>query len=161
MIDDRQRPQKPALQAIGSVPIRFPLAPYPNSLYTVRNQGKRRLRLKMFDPLVSLRLRYRQVADQVREIGFVAVGSLVSRMMVCGTPGCRCHQSPPQLHGPYFQLTRKVAGKTLTRRLTAEQAELYKEWLDNNRRLRRIVAEMEQVSSEAIEIILQTNRLRT
>ena len=115
----------------------------------------------MPDPLVSLHARYRQLADQVREIGFVAVGSLVSRMMVCGTPTCHCHADPPQLHGPYFQLTRKVAGKTITRRLTSEQAELYTEWLANDRRLRRIVADMEQVSAEAIEIILQTDRFRT
>lgn len=82
-------------------------------------------------------------------------------MMVCGTPTCRCHADPTQLHGPYFQLTRKVAGKTVTRRLTSEQAELYTQWLANDRRLRRIVAEMEQVSAEAIEIILQTDRCRT
>lgn len=31
-----------------------------------------------------------------------------------GTPGCRCKADPPQLHGPYWQWTRKVAGKTVT-----------------------------------------------
>ena len=114
----------------------------------------------MSAPLASLRERYRQLADEVRNIGFVAVGSLVSRMTVCGKPGCRCHADPPQLHGPYFQLTRKVAAKTVTRRLTADQAELYKEWLANGRRLRKIVAELEQVSAEAIEIILRSHQPR-
>jgi hypothetical protein len=28
--------------------------------------------------------------------------------------------SPPQPHGPYCQLTRKIAGKTTTRRLTSD-----------------------------------------
>ena len=46
-------------------------------------------------------------------------------------------------------------------RLTSQQAELYTQWLANDRRLRGIVAEMEQVSAEAIEIILQTDRFRT
>ncbi len=111
----------------------------------------------MSDPLIPLRERYRQLAEQVREIGFVAVGSLVSRRTVCANPGCHCHADPPRLHGPYFQLTRKVAAKTVTRRLTLQQADLYNEWLANERRLRQIVSEMEHVSAEAIEIILRSH----
>ena len=115
----------------------------------------------MSDPLLPLRERYRKLADEVREIGFVAVGTLLSGMTTCGRRGCHCHADPPTLHGPYYRLTRKVAGKTVTRQLSPEQAELYTEWLANDRRLRRIVAEMEQVSAEAIEIILHTDRFRT
>lgn len=110
----------------------------------------------MSDPLVPLRQRYRQLAEQVRELGFVAVGSLVSRKTVCANPGCHCHANPPQLHGPYFQLTRKLAAKTVTRRLSPKQAQLYEEWLTNERRLRQIVREMERVSAEAIDIILRS-----
>ena len=110
----------------------------------------------MSDSLVPLRERYRQLAEQVREIGFVAVGSLVARRTVCPNPGCHCHAEPPILHGPYFQLTRKVAAKTVTRRLTPQQAALYKEWLANERRLRQIVSEMERLSAKAIDIILSS-----
>jgi len=110
----------------------------------------------MPDPLDPLRQRYRQLADQVRELGFVAIGSLAVRRTVCANPGCHCHADPPRLHGPYFQLTRKVAAKTVTRRLTPQQADLYKQWLANERRLRQIVSEMERVSAEAIEIILSS-----
>ena len=50
-----------------------------------------------------------------------------------------------------------MAAKTVTRRLTLQQADLYKEWLANERRLRQIVSEMEHVSAEAIEIILRSH----
>ncbi len=30
----------------------------------------------------------------------------------CGKPGCACKALPPRLHGPYYQWTRKVDGKT-------------------------------------------------
>lgn len=109
------------------------------------------------DPLEPYRRRYRELAAEVAGLGFVAVGSLVQRRTFCTHPGCRCHADPPQPHGPYYQLTRKVAKKTVTRRLSAAEAERYTEWLANGRRLRQIVTKMEQVSAEAIEVILRSS----
>jgi hypothetical protein len=39
--------------------------------------------------------------------------------------------------------TRKVAGKTQTRRLTTQQADRYRPWFENNRRLRELISELE------------------
>ena len=51
-------------------------------------------------------------------------GTLTIRAYACGKTSCRCHADPPRLHGPYAEWTRKIAGKTITRRLTpAELAE--------------------------------------
>ena len=36
----------------------------------------------------------------------------------------------PQLHGPYYQWTRKIKGKTKTTLLTAEQMDRYRPWFD-------------------------------
>ncbi len=55
---------------------------------------------------------------------------------------------------PYYQLTRKVAGKTVTTRLTAGQAARYAEWIANQHELRRLLAQMEQISRQAAELIL-------
>jgi hypothetical protein len=86
---------------------------------------------------------------------FVSPGSVVRRFMRCGKPSCRCHADPPQLHGPYWQWTRAVNGKTLTRNLTEEQARLYQGWIANRRRLTKILAEMDKVSEQAATILLQ------
>ena len=75
--------------------------------------------------------------------------------MPCGKRGCRCQADPPQLHGPYWQWTRVVAGKTVTRRLTEGQARLYQEWIANRRRLTRTIGEMEKLSQQAGEILLR------
>jgi hypothetical protein len=80
--------------------------------------------------------------------------SVVLRHTHCGAPGCRCHADPPQLHGPYWQWTRRDSGKTVTRRLTEPQAHLYQEWIANRRRLAGIVAEMEKVCNQAAELLL-------
>jgi hypothetical protein len=77
----------------------------------------------------------KRLAAQLADIGFVSRGSLIRRYTSCGNPGCRCQAEPPQLHGPYWQWTTAVAGKTVTRRVTDEQIPLYQAWIANRRRL--------------------------
>ena len=88
----------------------------------------------------------KRLSSQLAQIGFALPGTITERMMRCGKARCRCKADPPRLHGPYIQWTRKVAGKTLTRNLTAEQYDRYKPWFDNARRLRELVAELEALS---------------
>src|SRR5207302_7685779 len=108
----------------------------------------------MADDLPQLRRRHQALAAQLGTIGFALPGSITRRYTHCGKPGCRCQASPPQPHGPYYQLTRKVGGKTVTTRLTADQAARYAEWITNQRELRRLITEMEQISRQAAELIL-------
>lgn len=109
----------------------------------------------MADPeLARLRRDYRALQDQIRGLGFVAPGTVLERYTVCGSPGCGCHAEPPARHGPYFQYSRKINGKTHTRRLTAEQADRYREWIANRRRLDDLTAQMDRVSRRATELLL-------
>src|SRR3984957_6844465 len=78
--------------------------------------------------------------------GLALPGTLADRMTRCGRPNCRCHASPPQLHGPYHQWTRKKDGKTATKILTDDQLADYQPWFDNHKRLRELLAELEELS---------------
>jgi hypothetical protein len=106
------------------------------------------------EQLADYQRRYRELAGQLAEVGFIATGTVVQRSTRCGTPGCRCHADPPQPHGPYWQWTTKVAGKTVTRRLTERQAALYTEWTANNRKFRQLITQMREISDRATELIL-------
>lgn len=70
--------------------------------------------------------------------------------MRCGKANCRCKAEPPTLHGPYPHWTRTVAGKTVTRTLTPEQAQRCQPWFDNARRLRGLLTELETWSLKAL-----------
>jgi hypothetical protein len=96
-----------------------------------------------------------ELAAELVGIGLISPGSVVVRTTSCGKPGCRCQADPPQRHGPYYQYSRAVNGKTVSRRLDARQADLYREWIANRHRLEQIIAQMEQVSAEAAEIMLR------
>jgi hypothetical protein len=104
--------------------------------------------------LARLQRRYRALTDQIRGLGFIATGSVIERYTVCAAAGCHCHADPPTRHGPYFQYTRKVAGKTITARLTPEQAQRYREQIANRRRLDELVAAMDEISTQARELLL-------
>ncbi|HEX2263960.1 MAG TPA: DUF6788 family protein [Pseudonocardiaceae bacterium] len=111
--------------------------------------------------LAQLHQRYRALQDQIRQLGFIAPGSVIERYTVCATPGCRCHADPPLRHGPYFQYTRKIAGKTLTRRLDPEQAQSYRDWIANRRRLDELLAEMDKLSQQAAELLITPQQAAT
>jgi hypothetical protein len=109
------------------------------------------------DRLAAYQRRYRELAEHIADIGFIAAGSVVRIHNRCGKPNCRCHADPPQLHGPYWQWTAKVGGKTVTRRLSESEARLYQEWIGNDRKLRTLIAEMRQVAAKATELITKTS----
>jgi hypothetical protein len=93
----------------------------------------------------------RKLQSQLAEIGFALPGTINIAMNRCGKPTCGCHKDPPRLHGPYITWTRKVNGKTVTRRLTPEQLERYRPWFENTRRLRQLISELEALSLSAAE----------
>jgi uncharacterized protein DUF6788 len=83
--------------------------------------------------------------------GMVLPGSITERRTRCGRAGCSCHADPPRLHGPYWQWTRKVAARTVCRWLSAEQNRDYTAWIDNDRRLRELLARLEALGTAAFE----------
>jgi Family of unknown function (DUF6788) len=91
-------------------------------------------------------LRRRQILDEIASLGYCLPGSVVDRTSRCGNPNCRCHTDPDHRHGPYRSWTRKVAGKTVTRNLSDDQLQRYQPWFDNDRRLKALVSELEELS---------------
>ncbi len=88
------------------------------------------------------------IAAALGGAGFALPGTLVERRIRCGKPGCRCADDATGLHGPYYQWTRKVNGKTVTRLLSAGQMERYRDWFANARRIRELTGELEALSLE-------------
>ena len=99
-----------------------------------------------------------RIAAEIAALGFALPGTLADRMTRCGHPGCRCHADPPQLHGPYHQWTRKKNGRTAPRILSDEQLADYGPWFDNHKRLRELVAELEEISLAIAEDDPRWNR---
>jgi hypothetical protein len=104
--------------------------------------------------------RYKELAAQVADVGLITAGSVTKRYTRCASPGCKCNADPPSPHGPYWQWTAKVDGKTVTRRLTAREAGLYQEWIRNDRRVRALLGQMRTVAAKATELMLKEDAVR-
>src|SRR5256885_13846297 len=89
---------------------------------------RRRERLRHY------RREYARLKTRLHEIGFICEGTLVERWMQCGKPNCDCATDRASQHGPYYQLSWKEKGKTVSRRLLAEHATLYRQWIANRQR---------------------------
>ena len=92
-----------------------------------------------------------RILDAIADIDLVAPGSVTRRNPRCGKANCRCHDDPPRLHGPYISWTRKVNNKTVTRLLTEEQLADYQAWFDNARKLKALIAQLEEVTLDVID----------
>ena len=99
----------------------------------------------------DLQQTYQELKAALSSVGYFRRGTLLKRFMRCGKAGCACHASPPRLHGPYYQWTRKVGGKTATVALTRQQAALLSRWIAAGRQLNRIIARMERLSLRATD----------
>jgi hypothetical protein len=61
------------------------------------------------------KLLLRQIAKvkaQLTALDDLRPGSLSTQWNVCGTPGCRCKATPPDKHGPYYQVSFTRKGKS-------------------------------------------------
>ena len=46
-------------------------------------------------------------------------------------------------------------GKTVTKRLTEPEAQLYQEWISNDRRIRSLLDQIRKVDAKAAELLLK------
>ncbi len=54
-----------------------------------------------------------QLKQKLLNLGPVLPGSISEQWNVCGTPGCKCKDpKTPQKHGPYYQLSFSVGGRS-------------------------------------------------
>jgi hypothetical protein len=97
---------------------------------------------------------YAELKKQIRPLGFICSGTLVQRRVTCGNPRCPCSRDPLLLHGPYYQLSWKEKGKSVSRFLSPEEVALYREWTDNRKKLSVITDKMHAISEKVRNCLL-------
>lgn len=72
--------------------------------------------------LAELERRRVTVQSALAQLGDMRAGSITGTGGRCGNPNCHCHQPGAAGHGPYYRLTRKVEGKTVTETFSSPAA---------------------------------------
>ena len=100
-----------------------------------------------------------QIHAEITALGPCLPGTISERWLRCGNPRCRCRDpNNDQRHGPYLYWTRKVSAKTASKLLTPAQADRYRPWLQNDKRLHILVRELETL--DAVDRFLATQHPR-
>jgi len=94
--------------------------------------------------------RFRQARQELLQLGYFLKGTVLKRMMKCGHPNCVCHRDASQRHGPYFEWTYKLNGKTVNVKLSAQAAPLYQAATRQHRKLKAALARMQRLSRTAL-----------
>lgn len=102
--------------------------------------------------LQAYRKEYARVTARLQKVGFIFKGSITQRRLPCGNPMCRC-RDPRHWHGPYYQVSWKQNGKTVSRILPAKIVPLYREWIANARAITAILRQMQEISRKAADSI--------
>jgi hypothetical protein len=72
-------------------------------------------------------------------LGDLRPGSLSTQYNVCGTPGCRCKASPPEKHGPYYQISYSRKGKSSSKFVKKKDLPAVRKQLKNYSRMRLLI----------------------
>jgi len=83
------------------------------------------------------------VRSEIQALGPVLPGSISKQWNVCGKPGCRCKDAKhPQRHGPYYQLSFTVAGRSSTMFLKPGELAEARQCVRRYRRLKELSAQL-------------------
>ena len=101
---------------------------------------------------------YRALAADLAQIGFLCQGTVLRQKLTCGRAACACHSDPRRRHGPYPYWSSKAKGRTVSRLLTPEEADLFEEWMLNRRALQATLRKMYALSKKVAPIALKIRR---
>jgi hypothetical protein len=80
-----------------------------------------------------------RLKKEMVSLGRFRPGSLSKQYNVCGKADCRCKETPPRKHGPYYQLSFTRRGKSTTRFVRRGYVTGIKEELRNYKRLQKMM----------------------
>jgi hypothetical protein len=80
-----------------------------------------------------------QLAARLAQPKAMRRGSLSERFVKCSKPACGCASDPKARHVPNYSLTRTVGGRTQSRFLTPQQAEIARRQIEAGHEFRQQV----------------------
>ena len=80
-----------------------------------------------------------KIKRDLAALGDLRPGSLSTQYNVCGSPGCRCKASPPEKHGPYYQVSYTRKGKSSSKFVKKKDLPAIRKQLKNYERMKLLM----------------------
>jgi Family of unknown function (DUF6788) len=102
--------------------------------------------------------RFQELKSSLDQLQYFCKGTVLKRMTKCGKAYCACRTDSHKRHGPYFELTYKVEGKTVNVRLSPEAAPLYRAASAQFRKLKTTLRRLEKISQAVLKLQAKITR---
>ena len=102
--------------------------------------------------------RIEKVKAQMAALGDLRQGSLSTQYNVCGKAGCRCKATPPEKHGPYYQVSFTRKAKSSTKFVHKEGLPAIRQELKNYETLKKLVDTWVDLATELSNLRLAPKR---
>ena len=99
-----------------------------------------------------------RVRGQIAALGDLRPGSLSTQYNVCGTPGCRCKATPPEKHGPYYQVSFTRKGKSSSKFVRKEDLAAVRRELKNYAVMKTMVDRWIDLATELSNLRMANKR---
>ncbi len=99
-----------------------------------------------------------RVKGQLAALGDLRPGSLSTQYNVCGTPACRCKATPPEKHGPYYQVSFTRKGKSGSKFVRKENLAAVRRELKNYEVMKTLVDRWIDLATELSNLRLANKR---
>ena len=102
-----------------------------------------------------------KVKAKLRSLGEMHPGSLTQQYNVCGIIGCRCKDKEnPQKHGPYYQLSFTMNGKSSSRFIRKENLQDCKKQINNYQKFKALTTEWKTLAVEYAKLKVELEKGR-
>lgn len=94
-----------------------------------------------------------KIKNSLQLIGDMHPGSLSTQYNICGKASCRCKDPEnPKKHGPYYQLSYVLNGKSTSRFIKPEFVEQMKLEVDNYKKFKALVDDWKKTAAEMVKL---------
>lgn len=92
--------------------------------------------------ITTLEKKILSIKNQLLNLGDMHPGSLTEQLNICGNPKCKCKDPEnPQKHGPYYNLSFVLKGKSTSRFIKSENVAEIKKQVANYKKFKLLVEE--------------------
>ena len=102
--------------------------------------------------ICTLERQIAKIKQYINTVGDLRRGSISEQYNVCGTSGCKCKATPPEKHGPYYQLSFTKNGRSSTKFVNSKSAKKVKIQVKNYSRLRKLVEKWLELGTELSDL---------
>ena len=110
--------------------------------------------------LKSIEKRIDKVKAELMSLGEMHLRILNQQYNVCGVKTCRCKDKEnPQKHGPYFQLSYTLNGKSSSRFIKKENLAECQKQVENYQRFKGLTTEWKELAAEHAKLKYELEKL--